>query len=284
MNRKTAAFQYDREFALVDSSGSALRLSTYPKMGLIRPSIDLDKETLVVKGDGFADLVIDLGPSSCINPMSREIKVCGNRCGGTLWGSHAVSTWFSSFLGVQCWLARYNGTAYVYSPEANGGKQISSYLSNRKANTVVRTGFENEAPILLISQHSVNLLNRVLAKQGSKPVNSKYFRPNFVVDVPIRNTSSISNPEDSWSKILVPSHDLTLTMIGQCARCSMVDIDPASGSKGGKTLRALAEYRRENGRINFGIFMKTMNEDNTFFDDNQKEALIEEGEKLLIKC
>ena len=41
--------------------------------------------------------------------------------------------------------------------------------------------------------------------------------------------------------------------MGKCARCQMVDVDPSSGMKG-NTLRALARYRRERGKINFGTF------------------------------
>ena len=44
-----------------------------------------------------------------------------------------------------------------------------------------------------------------------------------------------------------------LKSVGKCARCQMVDVDPSSGMKG-NTLRALAQYRRERGKINFGTF------------------------------
>jgi molybdenum cofactor sulfurtransferase len=83
---------------------------------------------------------------------------------------------------------------------------------------------------------------------------------------------SYSNPsghiEDDWTEVSLirPSnHDnddyeksstcrLKYTVQGGCPRCTMVDYDPATGSKG-KTLRALAKYRRHNGRIVFGIFL-----------------------------
>ena len=275
MMLNTGAFQFDREFALVDSSGLALRLSTYPRLGLIRPHVDLDRETLIVKGVGFPDLVIDLGPGSCMSPMSREIKVCGSKCGGKLWGSHAVSRWFSSFLGIQCWLARYTGGKYISSPGIRGNESLEPL----KETIQERTGFENEAPILLISQNSVDLLNKVMTSQGSRRVNSMYFRPNLVVDIPLEN-SCTTNPEDSWSKIIIPRHNLELSMIGKCARCSMVDIDPTSGAKGGKTLRALAEYRRNKGRIDFGIFLSS---DGVKKGSNHKYVSIEQGENLIIR-
>lgn len=252
LNCKTGAFDYDREFALVDSEGSALRLSTFPRMGLIQPFIDVEKKILIVKGEGFSDLIIDLKESGCKNVMTKEIKVCGNNCGGTLWGSHDISKWFSSFLGVQCWLARYKDL-------------------NHK-----RSGFENEAPLLLVSNNAINRLNTIMAAQGSKQVNSKFFRPNIVVKAPYQNISS--NPEDKWDKIVLPRHDLEFDVIGPCARCSMVDIDPTSGTKGGKTLRALAQYRRDKGKINFGVFLSC-----SCNHEGRRNIAIHQGEKILVQ-
>ena len=55
----------------------------------------------------------------------------------------------------------------------------------------------------------------------------------------------------------------------------MVDIDPSSGMRG-NTLRALAMYRRDRGRINFG----------TFFIGNKHapkgNVWIEEGNKVYL--
>ena len=120
-----------------------------------------------------------------------------------------------------------------------------------------RTGFENEAPLLLLSKQSVEILNKVLANQGSRRVNSRHFRPNLVVTQKNNgcNREFTGNPEEQWKSIHFPQSGINLNVTGQCARCSMVDIDPESGMKG-KTLRALAEYRRYRGQITFGIFLK----------------------------
>ena len=271
MNRKTGALKYDREFALVDSSGSALRLNTYPKMGLIKPWIDLKAETLVVKTEGFPDLVINLESDNNTNTLTKEVKVCGSsKCRGIVWGSHAVSQWFSSFLEVQCWLAR------AYSDEFEDNNSVIDHKTRMSPplNHINESqrGFENESPILLITKSSVDLLNIVMQSQGSKPVDSRYFRPNFVVTGKIHD-----NSEDLWTKVLIPRHCLTLSVTGPCARCAMVDIDPDSGTKGGKTLRALAEYRRNKGRINFGVFLSSKNDKSM-----ENEILITQGELLVV--
>ena len=43
-------------------------------------------------------------------------------------------------------------------------------------------------------------------------------------------------------------------MVGPCARCAMVELDPNSGARHGSVLRTLATYRRSNARIDFGVF------------------------------
>lgn len=67
----------------------------------------------------------------------------------------------------------------------------------------------------------------------------------------------------------------------------MVDVDPTSGMKG-KTLRALADYRRRKGKITFGIFISGMEEFNTNtnlgsddYDNNDDDVWIKQGDDLM---
>jgi molybdenum cofactor sulfurtransferase len=85
-------------------------------------------------------------------------------------------------------------------------------------------------------------------------------------------TENVANPEDLWEHIIIRGkHDIVeLTAAGKCARCQMVDIDPSSGMKG-NTLRALAQYCRDQGRINFGLLY------NGSSDAPEGVAWIEEG-------
>mmetsp|Transcript_21622 Transcript_21622/g.31560 ORF Transcript_21622/g.31560 Transcript_21622/m.31560 type:complete len:309 (-) Transcript_21622:83-1009(-) len=245
MNSKTGKLLFDREFALVDSSGAALRLCQYPSMGSIKSSIDMESSTLDIQAPGKPKLMVNLDFDGSANPMTRQIKVCGNRCRGELWGSPAVSRWFSEYLGVQCWLARSNQGKYDLPQEL----EINREGIQKKG----RIGFENEAPILLLSQSSIDILNQVLTERQSRSVTSRHFRPNLVVATGWE--IGYSNPEDQWRAVRLPCSGVELTVVGQCARCSMVDIDPESGMKG-KTLKALAEYRRSKGQITFGIFLR----------------------------
>ena len=116
MHVDSGRLAFDREFALVDSSGTAMRLQTHPRMSLLQPRIDLLAKTMTVSAPGCTDLVLLLD-DDCLNTDIRDsvVKVCGNKCSGRLWGDYEASEWFSSFLGVQCWLARHFGDRYEMS-------------------------------------------------------------------------------------------------------------------------------------------------------------------------
>jgi molybdenum cofactor sulfurtransferase len=59
----------------------------------------------------------------------------------------------------------------------------------------------------------------------------------------------------------------------------MVDVDPSSGMKG-KTLRALADYRRRNnGQITFGIFLRGVGDEKS----GQPGVWLEEGDTMFCK-
>ena len=198
-----------------------------------------------------------------------------------MWGDASVSQWFSKVLGIPCWLARYSplNENYELPPSLNFSSSLRQ-VRMRDASVA----FANEQPLLLISEHAVDLLNEVLLSQNQKLVSSRQFRPNLVVR---RTTTSAATEmmgpkhhattipggathlEDSWTSLqftsdckrdepdnVVKTTTVTLDVVGPCARCSMVDVDPASGGCKGKTLRALAEYRRNNGQITFGIFLR----------------------------
>lgn len=256
--------KYDREFALVDTTGTALRLQSCPELGLISPRIDPISETMTVSAPGYNDLIVDLS-KQLYHGGNNSVQVCGDKCGARLWGDADVSEWFSSVLGIQCWLARFS--------DASGEREMRS-----------RSGFSNEQPLLLISENAVDTLNAVLIEQGQRPVDSKRFRPNLVVKAFVnrkndgRMQSQCRHIEDDWKTLTFSDKRLSFKVEGGCPRCTMVDYDPSTGAKG-KTLRALASYRRRhNGGIVFGIFLRAINKNAR---EDQNHFWIEEGDTLL---
>ena len=228
-----------------------MRLHMHPQMGRICMDINLETEILTVSAPDHEDLILSLSNRKDDNVQSlpEDVQVCGTLCKGNIWGGRKASRWFTSVLGVRCWLARHYEQKSI--DENRGGH-----------------AYCNEAAILLVSQQSISYLNIVITAQGwGKLVESRHFRPNIVVarrkdadgatiEQEQSSDSNHNNPEDSWEKIVIRGNSgdhVELTAVGKCARCQMVDIDPQSGMKG-NTLRALALYRRGGGSINFGTF------------------------------
>mmetsp|Transcript_34048 Transcript_34048/g.62622 ORF Transcript_34048/g.62622 Transcript_34048/m.62622 type:complete len:446 (+) Transcript_34048:1924-3261(+) len=256
INRRTGRLAFDREFALVDTSGSAMRLHSHPKMSAIQSGIDLNTKKLTVSAPNHEDLIVSLDTpflSEDHTVSTEDIQVCGTLCKGNIWGGSKAARWFSSVLGVRCWLARHY--------DAGGETEINSSHDN-----IERYAYCNEASMLLVSQQSISFLNSVITAQGwGTLVEPRHFRPNIVVSSNCEEGKASgkhmeenrkgTNPEDSWEQIFVKGNAdvVELTAVGKCARCQMVDIDPSSGMKG-NTLRALAQYRRDRGQINFGTF------------------------------
>jgi len=239
---QTGRLAFDREFALVDTSGSAMRLHSYTQMSQVCTSIDLSTNVMTVSAPNQKNLTLSLDSES---ETVKDIQVCGTLCKGSIYGGSKASRWFSSVLGVRCWLARHHGNNDNKNEQENNGY-----------------AYYNEASILLVSQQSISYLNTVISAQGGKLVESRQFRPNIVVvrscNEEEGNTEEeeVTNPEDSWEKIIIEGmlgDVVELKSVGKCARCQMVDVDPSSGMKG-NILRALAQYRRERGKINFGTF------------------------------
>ena len=275
MDTSTGRLIYDREFALVDSSGAAMRLHSYPKMSQILPTIDLERNLLIVSAPGCDDLTVSLasdgyeaitGHSSGYSRTTGHIRVCGSKACANVWGGDKATEWFSSFLGVQCWLVRHNG---------GEGQALNSNMGGMSA----KKAFANDASLLLVSQDSIDQLNGILVEEYSKLVTSRHFRPNLVVKNhdPIM-VSKQHHPEDSWSRVELIDNGIELVSGGPCARCQMVDVDPTSGMKG-KTLRALSEYRRRGGQIVFGIFLSSSSTDSLSSQKNDK-AWIRVGDVL----
>jgi len=286
LERETLRPMLDREFALVDAFGTAMRLQRYPRMAFISPEINLERRTMTVSAPGQEPLIILLDECPGVKGVAYGegiVKVCGNRCGGVLWGDPAVSKWFSDYLGVQCWLARHSAQSSAYqAPTSIPGARDESVASrgNKRDSSIA---FANEQPLLLISEHAVEVLNGILSQQGQQSVSSRHFRPNLVVrfagsHMPYRPDQQ--HAEDGWTSLRVlddaQNQKMEFEVVGQCARCSMVDVDPSSGTQG-QALRALAGYRRSNGQITFGIFLK-----HTDNDGLSSSALwLEEGAVLL---
>ena len=93
----------------------------------------------------------------------------------------------------------------------------------------------------MLSQASVDDLN----SRVTEPVTVINFRPNIVV------TGGTAYQEDSWNEILIGGQYIRIS--GLCNRCKMICVDQETAKEGKEPLLSLAMYRRNKGRIFFGV-------------------------------
>lgn len=103
-----------------------------------------------------------------------------------------------------------------------------------------KVAFADAYPLLLIGQASLDALNERL----ERPVPMSRFRPNVVV------AGSEAHAEDGWDRLRLGT--IGARMVKRCDRCSVVTVDDA-GVRHKEPLATLATYRRDDGKVLFGV-------------------------------
>ncbi len=216
-------FEHDRRWMVVDASGDFLSQRVHPRLALVRP--ELRPGALVLRAAGAPDLELPLAP-----PAGGDVTV-------TVWGgetrgrpvSREADQWVTAVLGVEC--------RVMYMPDDVVRPVSADYAFDGE-----RTSFTDGFPFLLISETSLDELNRRL----DVPLPMNRFRPNLVV------AGSEPFAEDGWDRIRIGS--LTFRVAKPCARCVMTTVDQALGrSTSTEPLRTLATFRRNaEGQVDFG--------------------------------
>ncbi|KAK4705574.1 molybdenum cofactor sulfurtransferase, partial [Phenoliferia sp. Uapishka_3] len=160
---------FDREWMLVSpSTGLTLSQKRIPRMALIRPVVDLESRLLHVTAIGMPDLHIPLDDTFGANTELSDASLCGDVV-SVRSSTSAVDTWFSSFLGVACRLARLPPNE-------------SRHGHFDRATQLVPILLSNESPFLLISQESVDRVNDWIEDDTTHPrIDPACFRANFIV-------------------------------------------------------------------------------------------------------
>ncbi|KAJ6569662.1 pyridoxal phosphate-dependent transferase [Mycena capillaripes] len=235
---------YDREWMIVDlSSGKTLSQKQYPRMALIRPSIDVDRRMLIVCAPEMPDLFLPLDLSE--EEESTAANVCSDVVAVTSSGS-ASDEWFSTFLGVQCTLHRLSGGASRHAHFDRATGSVPILLSN-------------ESPFLLISRSSVDQVNEWIKEKGGwgesgveDPVHPDCFRANFLLAA-----STTPLPpffEDTVDLLRIGTE--TFQVLARCRRCLMVCVNQTTGCKTKEPFSCLARKRKSpRGKIEFGVHL-----------------------------
>jgi len=212
--------QNDRRWMLVDSQGKMLTQRKLARMCLIQPQIT--PQGIHLAASGMPDIEF------AIHNFTRgaKVRVWNDECNADDAGDQAAQ-WFTEFLGIDCRLS--------YFPDDEIRQLDQDY-----AQTTDKTAFSDGFPFLLISQASLDDLNRRM----QTPVTMSRFRPNLVI------TGSEAFEEDQWQRIRIG--DMTFRLVKPCSRCVIPTIDPNTGVKGKEPLTTLLQYRKRNNKVYFG--------------------------------
>ena len=213
--------RYDRRWMVVDAkTGDFITQRSHPKMALIQA--EKYKQRILLRHKEGLTLQVSIPDGD----LQRNVTVWGDHCLSWDAGDEAAH-WLSDLLQVDCRL--------VYFPD-DEVRQVD--LDYAKAGD--KTAFSDGFPLLLISQASLDDLNRRL----EEPVEMIRFRPNLVV------SGCEPFAEDSWRRIRIG--DVTMRVVKPCSRCSIPNVNPKSGRREKEPALTLSKYRQRDNKIFFG--------------------------------
>jgi molybdenum cofactor sulfurtransferase len=276
---------WDREWCLIhQGTGQALSQKRYPRMALIRPSLDFEAGLLRVKYHGSlpqglpSEVVVALSADPRFyqpagESRSRSSRVCGDVITAHTYSSKTINDFFTRILDVPCTLARFpagglgpstrHSKAHMQKhqqpKDTIGDSQLpgtfSSPLTPPDSDTesVRPILLSNESPILLINRSSINALNEEIEKTGGKPASASVFRANVVVASSHAAEQQKPYSEDHWSSLHIGQQEFK--MLGSCRRCHMICVDQYTAVKDSEPFVTLAKTRRFDGKVFFGSHM-----------------------------
>jgi uncharacterized protein YcbX len=225
--------EFDRHWIVVDARGEMFTQRELPRMALIQPT--LRTSDMVLRAPGMLALHIRL--DTVEQPARTE--VWGDEVRAYDMGDLAAQ-WFSDFLGQRARLLRFDPDHQRFSSR--------EWTGDIAAETAFADGF----PLLVTSTASMADLNARLAARGDSAVTVQRFRPNLVFD------GLQAFDEDHIDEITIDADGgpVRIKLVKPCTRCSMPDVDPATGSAGHQVGDTLAGFRadaRMGGAITFGM-------------------------------
>ncbi len=212
---------FDRRFMLVDRHGVFITQREVPTLCRVLP--ELRGSALAITAPAMPRLELPLEPSSG-EPLAYQVWGYG----GHGWRVADGSRWFSELLG--------SDVSLVFMPE----HELRPVNPRRALPTDV-VSFADGYPLLVISEASLADLNARLPE----PITMARFRPNLVV------ADCEAYAEDGFARVEIG--DISMRGVKRCERCVVTTIDPASGANGKEPLSTLSQYRREDGKVWFGM-------------------------------
>ena len=227
--------QYDREWMVVDQDGEFVSQRELPRITLIQP--ELRHSELVLRAPGMLPLHLRLDGAE----GETRVRVWNDEMPAFDMGELAAQ-WCRDFLGVK------GLRLAAFDSEARRTAE-----ARYSAGTVALNAFSDGFPLLVLSEASLEELNRRLQAAGHPRVGLERFRPNLVlagVDTP--------HGEDSISRLHVETAEgpVEIALTKPCPRCPIPDVDPATGERQphiSDILRGYRTHERLGGSIAFGM-------------------------------
>lgn len=215
-------FEWDRQWMLVNASGTFLSQRTHPQLARLVPEIT--PAALVIRGPGLAALEVPLaadgGGSGGSGSGGERVAVRVHRdpCVGVDQGP-AAARWVSAALGEPLRLVRVPPDPARAANPAFAGS------------TPAPMGFADGFPVLVCNEASLADLNTRLPA----PIPMERFRPNVVL------SGLAPWAEDHIDSLTVDA--VTLRLVKPCTRCTIPSIDQQSGMPATDPAPALREFR-----------------------------------------
>jgi uncharacterized protein YcbX len=218
----------DREWVVVDEHGEFLSQRELPKMTLIETR--LSSTTLRLKAPGMLQLEVPFASEGDV----LDVKVWNDTVAAVTQGEVA-DAWFSRYLGQPCRLMRFDPESRRLSNVRYTGATPAPYK------------FADAFALLIASTASLADLNARLGKRGIAPVGIERFRPNLVL------AGIEAFEEDYLERITIGTTELRV--VKPCVRCSVPNVDPATGATSTEPGDTLALYRdnARAGGVTFGV-------------------------------
>lgn len=196
----------DREWMVVDQRGRFFTQRQQPKMATVEPSIQRDH--LLLEGEGLPSLALPLKPSQ--HAELREVKV---------WNDQLLAQ--DEGDGAARWLDEVFGMTGLRLVRALSGEQRQVKEKYLQADEVAGNRFADGFPYLIANMASLASYNSELEAHGIATVRMQRFRPNVI----IKGVDAFM--ENQLSELR--HADYTLAPRKPCQRCSMINVNQASG-------------------------------------------------------
>ena len=240
---------HDRAWMLVDAEGEMLTQREWPQMALIQPTLDEAILRLQAPDQPTLSLPVAVPTDS---RMRVTVRVWDDAV--PAWDMGAVAgAWFTRYLqhsapALAATLPR--PLRLVRFDESHRRRSSPTWSRGHEALNRFSDGF----PMLVLSQASLDEINRRLQAQGDSVIDMRRFRPNLVLD----GADWMAHDEDRVGALHIqtPGGAAVLLPVKPCPRCPIPDLDPDDARPDGRVTPTLQAYRadaRVGGAFTFGM-------------------------------